>query len=112
MAIEERASRRGVRPFREAGPPPTVVLGYRVKLREEERHYLKRRSGVGKRALWPVAVHLAEPPRGAAVRFGQAHPAACSWDLQFTKGPHPHATLCGVGLTGNTHSACTCPIRS
>src|SRR6266566_7724725 len=98
MAIEERASRRGVRPFREAGPPPTVVLGYRVKLREEERHYLKRRSGVGKRALWPVAVHLAEPPRGAAVRFGQAHPAACSWDLQFTKGPHPHATLYGVGL--------------
>lgn len=42
MSLEERTSRRGVRPFREARSPPAVVLRYRVKLREEERHYLKR----------------------------------------------------------------------
>src|ERR1700730_7832749 len=63
MAVEERASRGDMCPFGEAGSPPTVVLGYRVKLRKEERHYLKRRSVAGDRVLWLAAVHLAKPPR-------------------------------------------------
>src|ERR1700680_3090041 len=63
MTVEERASRGDMCPFREAGSPPTVVLGYRVKLRKEEPHYLKRRSVAGDRVFWLASVHLAKPPR-------------------------------------------------